>query len=85
MDNWRSFSDSSINEQSKIVTIKQLVYSIKNTARVYDIDILLWQHVLVYLAASSGQCAYLKIQPVCTMYYGITIFHTRCTQKQLRL
>jgi len=40
---------------STIITIKQLVYYLKNTTVVYNICILLWQHVSVYLRISSGQ------------------------------
>jgi hypothetical protein len=68
------FSGSSINERSKIVIIKQLVYSVKNITIVYDIGILLWQHVSVYRGPSSGQCTYVKIQSVHTMYYEIPYY-----------
>jgi len=40
---------------SNIITIKQLVYYVKNTTVVYNISILLWQHVSAYLRTSSGQ------------------------------
>jgi len=46
--------------QQQNLTIQQLVYSVKNIAIVYDIGILLWQHISVYLRPSSGQCTYVK-------------------------
>ena len=46
--------------QQQNLTIQQLVDSIKNTTVVYDIGILVWQHVSVYLRPSSGHRTYVK-------------------------
>ena len=43
-----------------VFTIKQAVYSANNTTLVYDIGILLWQHVSAFLRPSSGQRTYVS-------------------------